>query len=616
MSITVQGPDKATFEFPDGTDQAVMTSAMQAHYGAPKVDVAPPAPQPGLMQKLSDAITFKNYREEVGKEAGEAKEQGRKALTELGEEAKKGHVLVPAAKLAGAELRGALAPITAAFTEGPGRAVADVANMAKLSPKTPLAGFLTDKRAVGDVASIATPLGMEVGAEKALSGVAKAAGTGVNTMRKALEASKASTPATPSLAVSANPGGVASAAPAAPKAANTANAVTKAAAADPERAKAVAQLQSEGVKLTRGQALGGRDKAIEEAMKSNPFSREGTVSAERASFQSMNRGAYNRALKPIGLAYDPKGPVGYDGIKRVEGMIGSAYDKISPQLKLEHDNHLAMDLDDIKQDVAELPKPQQEQYETIMKNRFFAPLVKHGGVMNGQDFKDMESSISQAAATWKGSPDPAHRELGKALDASLGALRDNLERTSDPSVRDQLKAVNTAWANFVRLQGAAANRVKSEGVFTPGDLLTATKRSDRSVRKGAFARGDALMQDYAGAAQKVMGDTIPDSGTAYRMAQLLRTGGAAGLGGMVGHIPGAIAGAAIEPGTNAAARAYSSNTTADLGRALLQRGSPLTGRNYLSQITRHSSPFVPQAQPLLRLPAAAGAMDVAQGQGQ
>lgn len=36
MPIQVQGPDGQQFEFPDGTDQNVMRSAMQKHYGAPK----------------------------------------------------------------------------------------------------------------------------------------------------------------------------------------------------------------------------------------------------------------------------------------------------------------------------------------------------------------------------------------------------------------------------------------------------------------------------------------------------------------------------------------------------------------------------------------------------
>lgn len=40
MTITIEGPDKSSFDFPDGTLEATITAAMAAHYGAP----AAPAP--------------------------------------------------------------------------------------------------------------------------------------------------------------------------------------------------------------------------------------------------------------------------------------------------------------------------------------------------------------------------------------------------------------------------------------------------------------------------------------------------------------------------------------------------------------------------------------------
>lgn len=43
MTITVEGPDKSSFDFPDGTPEATITAAMAAHYGAPEA-AAPKAP--------------------------------------------------------------------------------------------------------------------------------------------------------------------------------------------------------------------------------------------------------------------------------------------------------------------------------------------------------------------------------------------------------------------------------------------------------------------------------------------------------------------------------------------------------------------------------------------
>jgi hypothetical protein len=49
------------------------------------------------------------------------------------------------------------------------------------------------------------------------------------------------------------------------------------------------------------------------------------------------------------------------------------------------------------------------------------------------------------------------------------------------------------------------------------DLMQAVKKGDRSVRKGAFARGDALLQDWADDAAAILPNELPNSGTADRM---------------------------------------------------------------------------------------------------
>lgn len=535
MAIEVEGPDGAVIEFPQGTDNATIQKAMAKHYGAPKAAAAVTPAKPGILESAFKATGIPAIASEFSK----ASDAFNKDMSSLGS-TQRPSVGTIAGNLASEIAHPLAGPIATAGKLA--SAASNVGSAAAVPVTAPLHQAFGQK--AGDLIASAIPFAGEAREAQLAGQVAKEAGVGQNTMRTALRASKAAEPA--------------------PATSNALKVAAKAAAPeDADYAKAVADLQKEGVSLTRGMSGGKGAKSLEEAMKSNPFTREGTVQAERDAFDSLNRAAYNRALSPVGLKYDPKGPVGYQGIKRVGQTLGTEFDKLIPDLKLVQDKHLAMDLDDIKQDVSELPKAQQEQYETIMRNRFFSPLVKKGGQLNGQDFKDMESGLSQEAADWKSSGDPAQRKLGHALDASLGALRDNLERTSNPNVRDRLKAVNTGWANFVRLQGAAANRVTSEGRFTPGDLLSSVKRSDKSVRKGAFARGDALLQDLGTNAQKVMGNTIPDSGTGYRLAQLARMGGAGGVGAMVGHIPGALVGMAAEPATNALARAYAAGRASE-----------------------------------------------------
>jgi hypothetical protein len=78
-----------------------------------------------------------------------------------------------------------------------------------------------------------------------------------------------------------------------------------------------------------------------------------------------------------------------------------------------------------------------------------------------------------------------------------------------------------------------------EGIFTPAQLEAAVRQTDRSARKGAFARGAAPMQELSGTATSVLGSKVPDSGTAARgMTGALLTGGATYVDPMMGALTG------------------------------------------------------------------------------
>src|SRR5699024_6183658 len=109
------------------------------------------------------------------------------------------------------------------------------------------------------------------------------------------------------------------------------------------------------------------------------------------------------------------------------------------------------------------------------------------------------------------------QEVGNAIGELQKALRENLARMN-PQHADRLRSVNEAFANFVRLENAAGRIGAQDGVFTPQQLASAIRQTDRSARRGAYSRGDALMQDLSDAAQSRMSAQIPDSGTAGRLA--------------------------------------------------------------------------------------------------
>jgi len=92
--------------------------------------------------------------------------------------------------------------------------------------------------------------------------------------------------------------------------------------------------------------------------------------------------------------------------------------------------------------------------------------------------------------------------------------------------------------------------MSADGIFTPAQFKTAVRAGDRTMRKGSYAKGSAIMQDLADAGSSVLNSKIPDSGTAGRLL-----GAGAGLGAGVYNpaIPASLVGASVPylPGADA-----------------------------------------------------------------
>lgn len=293
-----------------------------------------------------------------------------------------------------------------------------------------------------------------------------------------------------------------------------------------------------------GDSLGGVPKAIEDRLTSVPILGSFIQNARGRSVESFNRAVGNQALESIGERVGNRVAAGHDLVRDVEGKISAQYDRLLPQLNYIPDRQFALDLNNIRrQDVATLPQAQIDQFERIIEARLGPPAPMHGRM-----FKDIESELNHQAGRYLSSADGAQRGLGEALQDVVVAMRTNLER-SNPDHAARLASINRAWAMYARIRDAASRRPAGEGVFMPSDLLAAVKRGDRSVGKGAFAKGDALMQDFAEAGQAVLPSKLPTSGTAERAATMLMPAGISYLMGAP-HV-GVAAAAGMAPYTRA-----------------------------------------------------------------
>lgn len=288
------------------------------------------------------------------------------------------------------------------------------------------------------------------------------------------------------------------------------------------------RLSRAGVELTPGQMTGGIGKRVEDVLTSTPITGNAINSARRRGVDTFRRATLDQTLAPIGQSLPKDIGTGNEAVAHTQRAIGSAYDKILPKLTFTFDNQLATDLSDVANRTSSLPTERGDQVNRILREKVLTPL-QNGG-FDGKSWKQADAELGRLGATYSGSIDADQREVGSVLKDAQSSLRDWMSR-SNPGEKPAIDSANAAWAKFTRVRDASATSgANSEGgEFTANQLLGATRRGDKSMAKGATARGEALMQDWAQDAQGVLPSKVSDSGTALRSAPLAY--GAALIGG-------------------------------------------------------------------------------------
>lgn len=281
-------------------------------------------------------------------------------------------------------------------------------------------------------------------------------------------------------------------------------------------------LRAEGVRPTVGQSLGGSFNTAEQKLMSVPVVGDAIASARRGAAADLNTAAFNRALEPIGQRL-PQGLQGRDAVQYADDAISAGYNRLLPQLTAQADQQFQAGITNLRQMVGTgaMDPRSARAFERILTNDV---LSKFGGrqAMTGETLKRVESDLGQQISRLSQSTDADQRLVADALQQVQAELRQLLVR-SNPQQANTLRSLNTAWANFKRVQRASSGLGAEDGVFSPAQLQSAVKALDRSKDKARFAEGRALMQDLSEPGKAILGNQVPDSGTAGR---LLLGGGA------------------------------------------------------------------------------------------
>lgn len=277
----------------------------------------------------------------------------------------------------------------------------------------------------------------------------------------------------------------------------------------------VQMLENEGVNPTIGQTLGGWANSIEEKAQSIPFVGDAIQAARQRARQEFNTAALNRAANAVNESVDGSGT---GAVGQVRGMLNDVYEQGKSLLgNFRIDQQGAAEIQNLEQMAQQLPAKELGQFQTAM-NTFRNQLTPQGHLLP-DGFKTLDSKLTKDAASFSGSTDAYQQQLGDAISQLRSIIQNNAMR-ANPQAAELIHAADTGWANLVRVENAAVAAKNTGGVFTPGQLMSAVRATDTSVRDSATARGAALMQDLATAGQNVLGNKIPDSGTAGRLLGL------------------------------------------------------------------------------------------------
>lgn len=289
----------------------------------------------------------------------------------------------------------------------------------------------------------------------------------------------------------------------------------------------VRTLADAGIRPSLGQTSGNTTlNKMEQKFTSMPLTGDMARVARTRAVDQFNRETVNKVLAPISEKLDASTPIGFDAVEEAAKKTSASYERLLPKLTGKLDQQFIDDVSNLRTLAGNLPGDRSAQFDSILKNQIFSK-VSPNGTLTGQSLKEAESEIGKLASKYWRSTSGDERLLGDALGELQATLRDWVSR-ANPSQAAALRANNTSWAMLKRLEKATTLAGSREGVFTPSQFMGAIRMADPTSGKAAFARGNAMMQDWARAGMK-LGETVPNSGTWDRA--ILGAGTLAGLGG-------------------------------------------------------------------------------------
>ncbi len=285
-------------------------------------------------------------------------------------------------------------------------------------------------------------------------------------------------------------------------------------------------LIKKGVQLTPGQAtgntvVGGALKNLEETLNLVPLL--GTQKALDRSVTSFNKAVYNDIAKKINVKIPSN--ISADDIPNfIFNETTKALNKSASGLQIKGAKEFNKQINNIIEDASKgLTKAEQN----VLSRRLARLTGNSDDVISGKSVQDIDRTLRQLKTSYSTNPDPSSKFILDAVNDIDDLFISKLSGKGN-SVANY-KNAKSAYGDFMTTAKAGTSSV-NDNIFTPNQLLRASKAADKSVGKKQTFLNQGTMQDIGKQGQDILGRNIGDSGTTIRSAALNMMSGA-GMGG-------------------------------------------------------------------------------------
>jgi hypothetical protein len=309
------------------------------------------------------------------------------------------------------------------------------------------------------------------------------------------------------------------------------------------------ELAKQGIQPTIGQSMGGAVNTAEQKLKSIPFVGDIIRNARGRSVNEFNEKAIQTAVP------GSKG-FGDEALSAARDTLGKQYDTVLDKLPSIQVDKSAI-VQALRSAVDDPALALNNESKKFVNDYVRNNLINRTGQLNGQTAKKIESDFAKAIAR-KATGDAEDRAAADAMRNVQQQWRQSLTQSADavsPGAGTALREADSAWRAFIPVDRAGAYRGNQNiasneipGKFTPNSLRRSIEASDQSQFNNAtraMSGGNSpfeKLNTLTRQGERVLGDSVPDSGTA---ARLMMGAGALGAGSVAGLDPATMGAGAL-----------------------------------------------------------------------